>query len=73
MINDQEGEKKSLNKNEPHINRGFELLLRKRRREPLKSKVFKVAFGKMISLFRREFHLYIEVSLDVKKKLSREN
>jgi hypothetical protein len=68
MINGQEDGKSKLNKSEPEINRGVELLLRNRRkRESSKPKTFQVKFGKMISLFRREFHFFIEFHFDVKK------
>ena len=67
MTNDQEEEKSKLNKSEPQINRGVELLLRNRRRSP-EPKTFQVKFGKMISLFRREFHFFIEFHFDVRKK-----
>jgi hypothetical protein len=68
MTRDQEGGKRKLNKTEPHINRGVELLLRNKRRRESKPKTFQVKFGKMISLFRREFHFFIELHFDVKKK-----
>ena len=68
MTNDQEGKKRKLNKSEPQINRGVELLLRNRRKKSLKPKTFQVKFGKMISLFRREFHFFIEVHFDIRKK-----
>ena len=68
MINDQEEGKSKLNKSEPQINRGIELLLRNRRRKSLDPKTFQMRFGKMISLFRREFHFYIEFHFDIKKK-----
>ena len=68
MTEDQEGEKRKLNKSEPQINRGVELLLRNRRRRSLKPKTFQVKFGKMISLFRREFHFFIEFHFDIRKK-----
>ena len=67
MISDQDDEKSKLNKNEPQINRGVELLLRNRRKRALKPKTFQVKFGKMISLFRREFHFYIEFHFDIRK------
>jgi hypothetical protein len=53
---------------ELHINRGVELLLRKRRRKPEQPKTFKFSFGKMVSLLKREIHIYFEFSLDIKKK-----
>ena len=68
MIDDQAGEKRKLNKSEPQINRGVELLLRNKRRRESKPKTFQVKFGKMISLFRREFHFFIEFHFDVRKK-----
>ena len=60
MTENQEEEKKDLNKSEPlEINRGVELLLRNRRKKP-KPKTFEVKF----SFFDRE----ITLSLDIKKK-----
>ncbi len=59
MSEDLEDEKKDLNKNKPEINRGFELLLRNRRKKP-KPKTFEVKF----SFFDRE----IALSLDIKKR-----
>ena len=68
MINDQEDERSNLNNSEPEINRGIELLLRNKRRRESEPKTFQVKFGKMISLFQREFHFFIEFHFDVKKK-----
>jgi hypothetical protein len=68
MINDQEDGKSKLNNSAPEINRGVELLLRNRRkRGSSKPKTFQVKFGKMISLFRREFHFFIEFHFDIRK------
>jgi hypothetical protein len=53
---------------ELHINRGVELLLRKRRRKPEEPKTFEFSFGKMVSLFRREIHINLNFSFDIKKK-----
>jgi hypothetical protein len=72
MTKNQEGKEKDLNKNDTHINRGFELLLRKRRRKSQKPRTFELRFGKMISLFKREIHLNLEFSLDIRKINSRE-
>ena len=58
MTEDQEEEKKDLNNDKLEINRGFELLLRNRRRKP-KPKTFEVKF----SFMNRE----IALSLDIKK------
>lgn len=68
MKKDQENEKRKLNNSDPQINRGIELLLRNRRRKPSRPKIFQLKFGKMISLFRREFHFFIEFHFDIKKK-----
>jgi hypothetical protein len=68
MTRDQEDEKRKLNKSELQINRGVELLLRNRRRRSERPKTFQVKFGKMISLFRREFHFFIEFHFDVRRK-----
>ena len=68
MINDREEEKSKLNKSGPQINRGVELLLRNRRRKSLTPKTFQVKFGKMISLFHREFHFFVEFYIDVRRK-----
>ena len=66
MIEGQEEKKSNLNKNELQINRGVELLLRNKRRDS-QPKTFQVKFGKMISLFRREFHFNLDFHLDIKK------
>ena len=68
MTKDLDGAKSKLNKNEPQINRGVELLLRNRRRRSERPKTFQVKFGKMISLFRREFHFFIDLHFDIRKK-----
>ena len=59
MIEDEEDERKDLNNDEPHINRGVELLLRNRRTTE-RPKTFQVKF----SFFSRE----VTLSLDIKKK-----
>lgn len=50
------------------INKGVELMLRNRRRDQEQPKTFRVCFGKMVALFRREFHIYFEFSFDMKKQ-----
>lgn len=74
MTKEKEDEKKKLNNLDPHINRGFELMLRQhnRREKPSDPKTFFVRFGKMLSLFQREIHFQIELFLDIKKRNSRE-
>ena len=65
--NPEEG-KNNLNNDDSHINRGFELLLRNRRRKkPEKPKTFQVKFGKMVSLFRREIVFHLNFYLDIRK------
>jgi hypothetical protein len=68
MTEDLEDERNKLNKSEPEINRGVELLLRNRRRRPEKPKTFQVKFGKMVSLFRREIVFHLNFYLDIRKK-----
>ena len=68
MTKDQDEGKSKLNKDEPQINRGVELLLRNRRRRSEKPKTFQVKFGKMISLFHMEFHFFIDFHFDIRKK-----
>ena len=67
MTENQEDAKNNLNNDELQINRGVELLLRNRRKKP-EPKTFQMKFGKMVSLFRREFDFYLELHLDIKKK-----
>jgi len=68
MTEDREDEKSILNKSDPHINRGVELLLRNRRRKPERPKTFQLKFGKMVSLFRREIVFHLNFYLDIRKK-----
>ena len=68
MTENQEEEKKDLNKNKPQqINRGVELLLRNRRNKPDKPKTFQVKFGKLVSLWNREIVFHFNVYLDIRK------
>ena len=67
MTENLDAEKNKLNNEEPHINRGVELLLRNRRKqEP--PKIFQVKFGKMVSFLRREIVLHFNFYLDIRKK-----
>jgi hypothetical protein len=67
---EQEKEENHLNKDESDdslkINRGVELLLRNKRREP--PKTFQTKFKKMVSLFRKEFHFFLDIQFDIRKK-----
>jgi hypothetical protein len=70
MKKEEEVQRKKLNRLDPHINRGFELMLRThhRREKSSEPKSFHICFGKMLSLFRREIHLNFEFHLDIKKR-----
>ena len=68
MTDDQEEEKRILNKDKPEMNRGVELLLRNRRRKPERPKTFQVKFGKLIALWNREIVFHINFYLDIRKK-----
>jgi len=52
------------NQNNPDINRGIELLLR--RRKP-KKKTFSFHFEKMVSFFKREVTISLNFSLNIRK------
>jgi len=67
MTDDQEEEKRNLNKDKPEMNRGVELLLRNRRRIQ-KPKTFQVKFGKLIALWNREIVFHFNFYLDIRKK-----
>ena len=66
MTDDQEEEKRNLNKDKPEMNRGVELLLRNRRR-PEKPKTLQVKFGKLVSLWNREIVFHFNFYLDIRK------
>lgn len=70
MTRGPEEEKEPLNNQKsdtPNMNRGFELLIRnKKRREP--PKTFQFKFGKMVSCFSREIHFFLDVQFDIRKK-----
>ena len=67
VTENQEEEKKDLNKSKPDINRGVELLLRNRRK-PEKPKTFQVKFGNLIALWSREIVFHFNFYLDIRKK-----
>ena len=68
MIEDEEDERKDLNNDEPHINRGVELLLRNRRKKTDHPKTFQIKFGNMISIFKRDIVFNFNFYLDIRKK-----
>ena len=65
----EDGEK-SLNNPEPTLNRGIELLLRRREKpeELEKTKTFQVKFGNLISLWNREIVFHLNFYIDLRKK-----
>jgi hypothetical protein len=67
MTEDQEDAKKPLNKDKPEINRGVELLLR-RRKKPEKQRTFRVKVGNLIALWNREIVFHFDIYLDIRKK-----
>lgn len=72
--NQEENEEDLLNKNtsDPsHINRGVELLLRKRRKKAV-PRTFQVRFGNMFSFLNRDVEFYFNFYLDFKKNPRRE-
>ena len=59
---DQEEKKPKL-----EINKGVELMLRNKQIKGREPRSIQFIFGQMVSLFKRELHIYIEFSLDIKK------
>jgi hypothetical protein len=51
---------------ELHINRGVELLLRKKTKSK-KPKTFEISFDKMVSILKRKITIYFEFSFDIQK------
>ena len=68
VTENQEEEKKILNKSKPEMNRGVELLLRNRRKKPDPPKTFQVKFGKLIALWNKEIIFHFNFYLDIRKK-----
>ena len=67
LTEDLEDEEKSLNNPEPTLNKGVELLLR-RRNKPDPPKTFQVKFGNLIALWNREIVFHLNLYLDIRKK-----
>ena len=63
-----EEEKNSLNNDKLQINRGVELLLRRKKEKPEKPKTFQVKFGNLIALWNREIIFHLNFYLDIRKK-----
>tara|TARA_B100000686_G_scaffold120667_1_gene127660 strand:- start:32 stop:238 length:207 start_codon:yes stop_codon:yes gene_type:complete len=68
VTDDQVEEKKDLNNDKPEINRGVELLLRRKKEKPEKPKTFQVKFGNLISLWNREIVFHLNFYFDIRKK-----
>ena len=68
MIEGEEDQKKDLNNDEPHLNRGVELLLRNRRKKLDHPKTLQIKFGNMISIFKRDIVIHFNFYLDIRKK-----
>ena len=69
VTENQEDEKKTLNKDKPlEINRGVELLLRNRRKTQTKPKTFQIKFGNLIALWNKEIIFHFDFYLDIRKK-----
>jgi hypothetical protein len=62
-----EDEEKFLNNPEPTLNKGVELLLR-RRNKPDPPKTFQVKFGNLIALWNREIVFHLNFYIDIRKK-----
>ena len=67
MTENLEGEEKFLNNPEPTLNKGVELLLR-RRNKPDPPKTFQVKFGNLIALWNREIVFHLNFYIDIRKK-----
>jgi hypothetical protein len=52
------------------INKGVELMLRNKNKQGRKPKTFQIRFGKMVSLLKREIHIFLEFSFDLRKQNS---
>jgi|TARA_R110002050_G_scaffold32110_2_gene82825 hypothetical protein len=72
MTENLDDEENNLNNDEPHINRGVELLLRNRRRKPEAPKTFQIKFGNMVSFLKRDIVLHLNLYLDIRKSNSLE-
>ena len=68
VTENQEEEKKSLNNDKPEINRGVELLLRRKKETPEKPKTLQVKFGNLIAIWNREIVFHFNFYLDIRKK-----
>ena len=68
MTENLEEEINSLNNDKPEINRGVELLLRRRKPKPEPPKTFQVKFGNLIALWNREIVFHLNFYIDLRKK-----
>ena len=66
-MNEQKKQGNHIRKEKLPLNRGVELILRKKNQPQPKHNVLLLKFGKLLSLFRREITLYFEFSIDIRK------
>jgi len=52
------------------INKGVEIMLRNKNNKGRKPKTFQIRFGKMVSLLKKEIHIFLEFSFDIRKQNS---
>ena len=61
-----ESSKESINKTNPPVNRGVELMLQGGKRK--KKKPFHILLSKVVCFFNTEIDIYLEFSLNLRKK-----
>ena len=72
MNNSRRKDLREKPRKEPRLNRGIELILRRREQPKLRANIILLQFGKMVSFFKREVTIYFEFSLDIRKSRVKE-
>ena len=72
MNNSKRKENHTQGGKKPRLNRGIELILRRREKPKPKANIILLQFGKMVSLLKREVTIYFEFSLDIRKSRVKE-
>lgn len=72
MNNSRRKDPQEKPRKEPRLNRGIELILRRREQPKLRANIILLQFGKMVSFFKREVAIYFEFSLDIRKSRVKE-
>lgn len=67
MNNSKRKDLQKKQEKEPRLNRGIELILRRKGQPKLKSNIILLQFGKMVSFLKHEVTIYFEFSLDISK------